>query len=416
MANYAIKYYNGKSALAHKAMISLKEDAWHIVYQKEVKPLPVEDEKPPLDPDSELVEFQELKEGDESLFESEDTQHTDEHKEENEKKAPEPVFETVEVIWELNQIHKRETGSQLNTFYYGEFPYQCIECEDATFMTQVQALYPSLNLLNKHYNRLFQMGNKGVFTVGATLITLLVLIYFFILPPVAETSILLMPREYEQNMGDGIYNTLTSNESKNQELSKMVNEFASNINFDTPYNIRITVIQSSTINAYAVPGGRIVVYTGLLDKMQNYEELAALLGHEVAHVHQRHSLKSLARALAGSLFMSVIFSDINGMTAIVTENAQYLQTMHHSRTAESEADEKAAEVMLKNKINLKGLVDLFKRLEHEHSTLEEVLSYASSHPSTSERKRIAKERLASQKQFEQHEKLATIWEQIKANL
>lgn len=396
MKTFSIQYFDGKSSFAHKATLSLKEDSWLICYEREV-PLPAEEkteEEEARTLDFPEWEFQPLTEP---------------------EIEPKTATEYFEVVWELAQIHKRETISKTNTFYYGDYPYASIECNDAEFPNVIHTLYPTSGIINKRYFTLFKMGRRGVFMIGTSLISLLVLTYFFILPPVAENAITIIPYSYEQQLGDNVFATLSSEYREDKELTPIVNQFVQNIDFNTQHNIRVTVVKDATVNAFALPGGRIVIFTGLLKKMQNYEELAALLGHEIAHVQQRHSLKSMARAFAGYLFMSAIFSDINGLTATITENAQFLQTMQYSRSAEAEADEKAAEVMIKNKINLKGLVDLFTRLEdnHEHETLEKALSFISSHPQTKDRKDFAKQKLAEQKQFDTNPILEDLWGKLK---
>jgi Zn-dependent protease with chaperone function len=408
MKTYPVRYFDGKSSFAHKATLCMKEDCWLLEYEIKI-PIPQPETNEQLEPTLE----EDILPAEENVFSAPSEEIIEPASQEE---VPAFTYEKKEVRWELAQIHKRETISKTNTFYYGDFPYASVECDDATFIDDVEALYPQFELVNKRYSRLFRMGAKGVAMIGGALITTLVLVYFFVLPPFAESAIVLVPQAYEQNMGDGIFETLTSHQRSDAELTNLVNKFAQNIDFGTSYNIRITVINDATVNAFAVPGGRIVVYTGLLDRMKNYEELAALLGHEVAHVHQRHSLKAMARAFAGYLFMSAIFTDINGMTATITENVQFLQTMRYSRSAEAEADEKAVEVLRKNNISLQGLIDLFVRLEHDHdhSDLDEALSFVSSHPQTKDRKAFAQRQASTQKISEKKEVLENIWKQIKS--
>ena len=125
-----------------------------------------------------------------------------------------------------------------------------------------------------------------------------------------------------------------------EEMTALVNEFAANIEFNTEYPINITVVNENVVNAFAIPGGQIVVFDGLLSKMTCKEELAALLAHEVAHVHHRHSLKSMCKSLAGALFVSLVFGDAEGISSILVENSNALMDLSYSRKLELEADNK----------------------------------------------------------------------------
>ena len=76
--------------------------------------------------------------------------------------------------------------------------------------------------------------------------------------------------------------------------------------------IKFSVINSETVNAFALPDGNVVVFTGIIDLMDDYDELAGLIGHEVAHVNNRHSMRMMCRNLAGYIFLSAVLSDVNG--------------------------------------------------------------------------------------------------------
>jgi predicted Zn-dependent protease len=57
----------------------------------------------------------------------------------------------------------------------------------------------------------------------------------------------------------------------------------------TPYQWEVTLFQDNAANAFALPGGKIGVYTGLLNVAKNQDQLAAVIGHEIGHVHAHHS-------------------------------------------------------------------------------------------------------------------------------
>jgi len=143
------------------------------------------------------------------------------------------------------------------------------------------------------------------------------------------------------------------------------------------------VIDSPTVNAFSLPDGNIIVFTGLIHLMNDYDELAGLIGHEVSHVNNRHSMKMLCRNLSGYLFISAVLSDVNGIMAIIGDNVHNLQSLSYSRQFERQADEQGTQLMVLNGINPKGMTDLFTRLKSSETVV--IPGFISSHPITTDR-------------------------------
>jgi beta-barrel assembly-enhancing protease len=122
--------------------------------------------------------------------------------------------------------------------------------------------------------------------------------------------------------------------------------------------------------------------------MESSDDLVALLGHEASHVNHRHSIKMLCRNLAGYLVVSLIFSDINGIMAVLADNALQLHSLSYSRAFEHEADEQGLKIVMNNKINPSGMVKLFENLEKESEI--SIPKIFSTHPLTNERKESIK--------------------------
>jgi Zn-dependent protease with chaperone function len=116
--------------------------------------------------------------------------------------------------------------------------------------------------------------------------------------------------------------------------------FAEKLSLSTEYPIQLTLVNSDIVNAYALPGGQIVVYKGILKKITSPEALAALLAHESSHVNQRHSLRSLLRNAASGIIITVIFSDATGISGALVSNANALNGLRYSRELESRSGPK----------------------------------------------------------------------------
>lgn len=163
-----------------------------------------------------------------------------------------------------------------------------------------------------------------------------------------------------------------------------------------PY--QYTVLNTSTPNAFALPGGYIYVTRGLLVRMQNEAQLAAVLGHETGHVTARHGAKHLQTAIGAALILQGIqlydASRHQGKTrsevatAVAVGSAVFgLVQLGYSRSDEYEADRLGTEYAYKAQYNPLGMVQLLQVLQQagggDGSSLEE---FFSTHPLN--RKRI----------------------------
>ena len=110
----------------------------------------------------------------------------------------------------------------------------------------------------------------------------------------------------------------------------------------SPYKFQLTVVDAPVVNAFAMPGGYVVVYTGLLEELDSPEALAGILGHEASHVIRKHSLRAMVSAMQWRMGVAILWGIFGGSSdktvAQMQEQAASLLTLAHSRTHESEAD------------------------------------------------------------------------------
>jgi beta-barrel assembly-enhancing protease len=189
--------------------------------------------------------------------------------------------------------------------------------------------------------------------------------------------------------------------------------FADQLKLSKQYPIKLTLMKSKIVNAYALPGGNIVVYTGILEKIKTPEALAALLAHESTHVNERHSLRSMLRSAANGILISVLFSDATGISGALASNAEALNGLRYSRSLETEADEKGMDLLLANGVNVDGMRQLMKALQ-ELGDMPGSLSFLSTHPLTKERIRNAERYIKMHpQQATKREDLNEIFERLK---
>jgi len=164
---------------------------------------------------------------------------------------------------------------------------------------------------------------------------------------------------------------------------------------DITYTFNV-IDDSKTVNAFAVPGGNIYVYTGLLTRLHSEAELAAVLGHETAHIAQRHSMKALTRQVGfGIMLRAVLGQEPAAWQEIIANVAGNLAFLSFSRTDEKEADALGLEYMHKAGYDPEGMVNLltvFLDLAQREPTAMEI--WLSTHPPSSERIELVKQQIS----------------------
>ncbi len=152
---------------------------------------------------------------------------------------------------------------------------------------------------------------------------------------------------------------------------------------DTPYTFTLYLVENDEVNAMAAPGGHIIVFTGLVKKVNNAEELAGVLAHECSHVYYRHSIKQLAKQFLWFTF-SYYFSSEASMASYATALTKFLMQQAYSREDEREADVKAVDILVKTGIEPVSFSNFFKRLSITNS-IDKKFQIISTHPSHNER-------------------------------
>lgn len=160
-------------------------------------------------------------------------------------------------------------------------------------------------------------------------------------------------------------------------------------NFAWEFNL----VQNDQLNAFCMPGGKIVVYEGLLNITENDDELAVVVGHEVAHAVAKHSNERMSQQLLAQYGSGVLGSALSGQSAAVRQlagqvyglGANYGVILPFSRKHESEADNIGLLFMRLAGYNPQVAVSFWKKMSAAGSS--NVPEFASTHPS--DKRRIA---------------------------
>ncbi|UAY51967.1 M48 family metallopeptidase [Ferruginibacter albus] len=240
--------------------------------------------------------------------------------------------------------------------------------------------------------------------------------YFIFVQLVPYVGLKLISTQQEIDLGDNFYASFMSNEKIDRNATAIVQKFADNLELSDTYPITVTVVKENQVNAFALPGGHIVVYSGILKHMNSYQELAALLGHEATHVNKRHTLKGMLRSISSSVLISWVIGDGGGLSSVLVRNANNLHNLSFSRSLEEEADEQGMNIMVKDNVDPKGMQDLMVHLQEASGDIPSELSFLSSHPLTKDRIEKAKAFAASHPIHGNfHPAWADLWDCLKEN-
>ena len=287
----------------------------------------------------------------------------------------------LSVYWDYDKILKQDfrQGNRTVVKYIG-VPVQVIEIIQADFAPELLNRMDASE--NSFVRRMFGARSLGMLKLLAGLIFVGSLLYFFLIPFMSERMAMRVPVSFEKNLGDGMYDAMKSSFRTDDQKSLLVNDFFSALNLPSEYDIRITVVKENTDNAFALPGGHMVVYDKMLQDLDSYEELAALLAHEYTHISQRHATRSVFRQLGSSIFIAILLGNRNAVLNMAVSEADNLKTLSYSRKLEKEADLNGLRILEERQINGNGFVALFELLQKEENTSGEKLpvEWISDHP------------------------------------
>jgi len=203
--------------------------------------------------------------------------------------------------------------------------------------------------------------------------------YLWLAPWLGERIARNVSQEWEISMGEKMHQSMMGQFKIDSVKTKLINDFYNNLRFRLDYPIQITVVKSKEVNAFAIPGGHIVVYNSIVNRMQKSEELASLLSHEASHIKLRHSLRNIFRSMARKMFLMMIIGNESGLAGFLVDNANNLKGLEFSRTLETEADNHGIRLMHTSNIDAGGMLRLMEILQEE-TMGKEPPAFLSTHP------------------------------------
>ena len=231
--------------------------------------------------------------------------------------------------------------------------------------------------------------------VGAALLTVILGLWFGS-DLLVELAVDRIPVEWERKLGESAYHDFLAHQdvmhagpavtAVNEMTHRLTDAIAEN-----PYTFDITVVKSDVVNAFALPGGYVVVFTGLMKKAESPEEVAGVLAHELNHVLQRHGLERIVKQLGIVTVVSIVLGNQQGLGGLMKQLGVELMTLKFGRAQETEADLTGLQLLHRAKIDPSGMITFFQRLAEKD---EGRVEWLSTHPMSSARADRLKAELA----------------------
>ena len=293
--------------------------------------------------------------------------------------------------WPFREIHQTQgfyAGEQIRLERGAPLP-EILLVDDSAFL---QALHTTASGLGRRFHNPRRRRARLLFTIGAaaTAIAAGSALYVWGIPAAAAILAAHVPVSWEERLGQAAVEQLTASRRRcvDPEREAAIDAIVKLLlapRPSVPYTFRVTVVDDQTVNAFAVPGGQVILLRGLLERTRTPEELAGVLAHELQHVLQRHATRLLLQHASTGLLLAAVSGDITGVMAYGIESARVLGTLRYSRHIESEADTEGLRMLLAAKVDPQGMIAFFETLHAGERGLPTATRYLTSHPLAAER-------------------------------
>jgi Zn-dependent protease with chaperone function len=288
------------------------------------------------------------------------------------------------VRWQYDDIRRADSPSGiLRLSCLGAPALARLEIRDPALAAEMIARCPLLD-----QNR---PGKGGAVTIVgwslAAAVSIIAMVWFGV-PLVADRLTPLVPQSFERRLGevaDGQVKMMFGNKTCNgaagqAAFTKLVNTLRDAAGLDP--SVRSAVLATAIPNAFALPGGRVYLFDGLLAKAQSPDEIAGVLAHEFGHLRHRDGTRNLIRNGGTSFLIGLLFGDVTGSGAMIFASRS-LVSASYSREAEQAADDFSIDVMHKLGRPTKPMGELLFRVTGKQG--DSSLTILTSHPLTEDR-------------------------------
>ena len=184
---------------------------------------------------------------------------------------------------------------------------------------------------------------------------------------------------------------LDTNQAQLSRLKGIANRLIGQVGVYRPdaakWNWEVHVVKTDQLNASVLPGGKILFYSGIIDRLNlTDDEIAAIMGHEISHALREHSRERISREYATQTGIGIaasVFGLSQGQAQLAGVAGDLGLSRPHSRTQESEADQIGLELMARAGYNPQAAITLWQKMQR--ASQGEPPQFLSTHPTSSTR-------------------------------
>lgn len=267
---------------------------------------------------------------------------------------------------------------------FGPEPAEAVVVASRALLTEIHTAAPALA---QHFHNPSWRQTRLAWTLGAGLGVILMLIglYRWGIPGIASAATPYVPTTWEESLGRKIVEQLAPetqqcrDPNRLRKIDEVVQTLAAT-HPSSPYRITLSVVDNPGINAFAAPGGQLVILRGLLEQTTSAEQLAGVLAHELQHVYLRHSTRAILEQTAGTLLLTAVSGDLSGGLAWGLQGAQTMGSLHYSRTHEEEADIEGLRMMQAAHLDPAAVIAFYGTLQKSEQDHAGPPDFLSTHP------------------------------------
>lgn len=289
---------------------------------------------------------------------------------------------------EIAQTQGAYEGEEVRLEHGASLP-QTVIVENSTFLTAMQRATAS-GASRFHHPNQRPLRVRMTILAGVALMGVTAVFYIWGIPGLAKLLAPHIPVLWEEQLGVSVLEQIApsakrcADQTRLAALDSIVTRLSRAVS-DSPYRIRLTVVDRPSVNAFALPGGQVVVFRGLLEATETPEQFAGVLAHELQHIYKRHSTRSLIEQASASLLIAAVTGDFTGGLAYGIEGARVLGVLRYSRLHEGEADREGLRLLQTVGIDPAEMIAFYRIMEAQHSHDTAASSYLSTHPDTGDR-------------------------------
>jgi predicted Zn-dependent protease len=229
--------------------------------------------------------------------------------------------------------------------------------------------------------------------IGLACAVVTIVLVGVVVPWISTVSAVFVPIAWETEVGEKVVDQIAAltaptavkfcqDVDGTAALDRLIARLSKGIEINYP--LRVRVVASPMVNAFAAPGGNIAIMAGLIKKAETSAEVAGVIAHEMGHVVERHPTEGMIKNIGLSIILEAISGGFFGSETL-SGMAGTLVALSYSREAEAEADQVAINILTEAGISRQGLAHFFERMRSDEKKGITVPQFLSSHPVSTER-------------------------------